>query len=91
MPWLYMIAIYLTIPDSSFLGHFCGLIAGLLIKFAGVYVFMPSFDTLSAFDETLRDDSMLEKNGYYRAKEAIETDFTSWLWKTLANKAIKGV
>ena len=43
IPWFYMLAIYVTIPESSFIGHFCGLIAGLLIKFAGLYFFMPRY------------------------------------------------
>ena len=31
VPWYYMLLIYLTIPKSSFMGHFCGILAGLVI------------------------------------------------------------
>ena len=43
IPWFYMLMIYFTIPDSSFMGHFCGLLAGLLIKFGGLYLLFPRF------------------------------------------------
>lgn len=50
IPWFYMLLIYLTIPDSSFLGHLCGLLAGLMIKFGGLYYFLPRFEWLESFD-----------------------------------------
>jgi len=62
MPWFYMLMIYFTIPDSSFLGHFCGLIAGLMIKFAGIYILMPRFEWIKEFDDTIP-----YKYGYYPA------------------------
>ena len=90
MPWLYMLMIYFTIPDSSFLGHFCGLIAGLLIKFCGVYLVLPSYDTISSFDETIdEDNSILCKQGYFKAKDVIDTDFDGWFWKTITSKIRK--
>lgn len=51
VPWLYMLMIYFTIPDSSFIGHFCGLIAGLLIKFGGLYVVMPKYEWIKEYDD----------------------------------------
>ena len=43
VPWYYMLLIYVTIPNSSFLGHFCGIIAALLKKFCGLYILFPKY------------------------------------------------
>ncbi len=76
MPWLYMLMIYFTIPDSSFLGHFCGLIAGLMIKFAGIYTLMPRYEWIKEFDEG-NTAYKIEAIGYYHAQPEIITDFDS--------------
>jgi hypothetical protein len=63
--------IYFTIPDSSFLGHFCGLIAGLMIKFCGVYMVMPRYGWIKEFDEDKKWHQDGKMPGYYPATEAI--------------------
>ena len=79
MPWLYMLLIYFTIPDSSFLGHFCGLLAGLLIKFGGINFLMPRFSWIHEFDQVnwLTEGT---SSGYFQAKPEIETDFDAYFW-----------
>lgn len=71
MPWLYMLLIYLTIPNSSFLGHFCGLMAGLLIKFGGLYILLPRFLWIQSFEESITSErvTVLERYGYSQGKE----------------------
>ena len=88
IPWIYMLMIYFTIPDSSFLGHFCGLIAGLMIKFSGVYKFMPRYEWIKEFDEVKQWDreGSSQMPGYYPATEAISTDFDSYMWSQLWRK-----
>ncbi len=79
-----MLLIYLTIPNSSFIGHFCGILAGLLIKFAGLYVFMPRYEWIEGFDEVF--EYYLRSLGYCEAKREIENDFDSYMWKTMFGK-----
>ena len=69
MPWLYMLMIYFTIPDSSFLGHFCGLIAGLMIKFSGIYALMPRYEWIKEYDDN--NAYKIERYGYYSAQPEI--------------------
>ena len=83
IPWLYVIVIYMTIPDSSFLGHFCGLIAGVLIKFGGFYVIMPRYQWIRGFDETCEEEGLLKKQGYFPATDKIEVDFDAYIWTTI--------
>ena len=86
VPWLYMLMIYFTIPDSSFLGHFCGLLAGLLIKFGGINFFMPRFTWIHDFDLdrglSHQDPSPI---GYFPAKPEIKSDFDGYLWSVAWN------
>jgi hypothetical protein len=82
-----MLATYFTIPDSSFLGHFTGLIAGLLLKFGGLYILLPSYETINSFDANLdNEDSFLVKNGYYKCQPDIDDDFNAWFWVTIGFK-----
>ena len=81
--------IYFTIPDSSFLGHFCGLIAGLMIKFAGIYAFMPRFQWIKEFDDTTA--YKIERHGYYSAQPEIQTDFDSYFWYYLFTSCREGI
>ena len=76
-----MILIYLTIPGSSFIGHFCGLIAGLLIKFGGLYLVFPRYDWIAAFDDIY--SYKLGGVNYLRATSDIESDFNSLMWDYL--------
>ncbi len=50
VPWFYLLGIYLTVPESSLAGHFFGILAGLLIKFGGLYILLPRYDWISGFD-----------------------------------------
>jgi hypothetical protein len=90
MPWLYMLLIYFTIPDSSFLGHFCGLLAGLLIKFGGIHLLMPRYSWIHEFDQ---DNTLTEgtSSGYFPAKPEIETDFDGYLWDLTWKRVIHAV
>ena len=81
-----MLAIYFTIPDSSFMGHFCGLIAGLMIKFCGLYVLFPKFEWISSFDNKF--GYKFTPLGYFEAKECIETDFDSYFWRITFKRVI---
>jgi hypothetical protein len=80
VPWLYMLMIYFTIPDSSFLGHFCGLIAGLLIKFGGVYAVMPRYEWIQEFDQERGLTEGSPQIGYFPGQKEIETDFDAYIW-----------
>ena len=84
-----MLMIYFTIPDSSFLGHFCGLLAGLLIKFAGIYVLMPRFQWIKEFDD--QSAYKIERFGYFSAQPEIETDFNSGMWLYIWESGNRGV
>ena len=55
VPWFYMILIFFTIENSSFIGHFLGIIAGLMIKFGGLYILFPKYEWLSPFDDKYED------------------------------------
>jgi hypothetical protein len=55
IPWFYMILIYATIPNSSFIGHFFGIVTGLMIKFCGLYIFFPKYDWIQEFDAKYAD------------------------------------
>jgi hypothetical protein len=81
IPWLYMLVVYFTIPTSSFIGHFCGLIAGLLLKFTGLYVFLPRYEWIKEFDDVYADK--LEAIGYSRCSENISKDFDAYVWTTI--------
>jgi len=50
VPWFYLLAIYLMIPNSSFTGHFFGILAGLFLKFGGLFILLPRFSWIEDFD-----------------------------------------
>jgi hypothetical protein len=59
-----MLVIYATIPNSSFMGHFFGIVAGLLIKFGGLYVILPKYEWINDFEEMLKGKLDLKRVGY---------------------------
>ena len=76
-----MILIFFTIENSSFIGHFLGIVTGLMIKFCGLYVIFPRYEWLSAFDDKF--ESKLEKYRYKPATDEILSDFDSYFWKAI--------
>jgi len=79
LPWLYLIAIYATVPNSSLLGHLAGILAALLIKFCGFYIFLPRYLWLHSFDND-NAHSLKSKVTYYEATESIGSDFDSYFF-----------
>lgn len=65
VPWFYLLAIYLTIPESSLAGHFFGILAGLLIKFGGLYFLLPRYQWLSDFDYIY--EAYIRAHKYFKA------------------------
>lgn len=50
LPLIYIVGISILIPKSSFIGHLCGVVAALMIKFVGFAIFLPRFSMIRAFD-----------------------------------------
>lgn len=80
-----MIAIFVFVPNSSLAGHFCGILAGLALKFCGLHIFLPHFKWISAFDHAYAK-RLQEKISYYEAQERIKTDFGFILCRKIGRK-----
>jgi len=76
MPWILMVIIQLVMPNASLLGHLCGIISALLIKFCGLYVLMPSYEWIKDFDDSYAS-GLERKVTYFKGTEAISVDFNS--------------
>lgn len=79
-----MLLIYFTIPNSSFIGHFCGLFAGLIIKFGGAYLIFPEYSWIKAFDEKF--ENILSSLKYFKVTPDITTDFDAYFFRTIWDK-----
>jgi hypothetical protein len=86
IPFIYLIGIYFLVPNSSLLGHLCGIIAGLLLKFAGFHLFLPRFSWVSSFDD-IWSEGLKAKLSYKEAKPRIEEDFGAFFWRMLLHKS----
>ena len=50
MPWILLVITQFLIPEASFMGHLCGILAALIIKFCGLFIILPKFEWLNEFD-----------------------------------------
>ena len=54
VPWIMLLLIEVSIPDTSLIGHFSGMIAALLLRFCNFKYFflpvMPEYEWLNAFE-----------------------------------------
>ncbi|CDW77565.1 uncharacterized protein at3g58460-like [Stylonychia lemnae] len=84
VPWFYMILIFFTIPNSSFIGHFLGIVSGLMIKFGGLYVLFPDYEWIASFDGSF--EHYLRGLRYLKATDEITQDFDSYMWTSMLRK-----
>jgi len=85
VPWFYLLAIYVTIPNSSLVGHLFGIFAGLLIKFGGLYIIFPRHEWLNEFEYSC-GALLKEHTGYCKAQDDIEKDFDAYIFTASIRK-----
>mmetsp|Transcript_10107 Transcript_10107/g.10062 ORF Transcript_10107/g.10062 Transcript_10107/m.10062 type:complete len:97 (+) Transcript_10107:567-857(+) len=72
-PVLMLIIIYATMPQSSFMGHMCGILSALMIRFCGIYYlpfFLPKQEWLMSFD-SMYGAKLSSKVAYFKATDKI--------------------
>eukprot|EP00871_Galdieria_phlegrea_P004460 jgi/Galph1/5014/GphlegSOOS_G3672.1 len=54
LPWIVLLVIQVLIPNASFIGHLCGIVAGYIYVLDGFHWLFPSCHTLHAMEERFR-------------------------------------
>lgn len=66
-PFILLIILQVVIPNISFLGHFSGILVGLLVVHGGLHVLLPSTDFLIHLESTALFAPLTKATGYVRA------------------------
>jgi len=86
LPLIYMVGIFVMVPKSSLIGHLCGILAALCLKFLGLSILFPRFHMIHAFDQ--KSAARIKKYfSYYEAKPELQKDFGCGVWVSLLTKA----
>jgi hypothetical protein len=66
------------------MGHLCGILAALIIKFCGFFVIMPRYEWIHEFDEKF-GGILSNKVAYFEAKPNINEDFNGVVFRKIGN------
>ena len=80
LPWLYLGLTSILVPNASFMGHLTGILAAVLIKFAGFSFLLPRYRWISDFDAVYAQ-VLKVKCVYFEGTEKIGSDFGCFLKK----------
>jgi hypothetical protein len=78
VPVSLLVLTSVAVPDSSFTGHFFGIIAALVIKFGGflTFRFLPQLEWLVAFESGTCTTAFSAKFMFYSVQDCIRSDFS---------------